>query len=104
MSGDALVETVAIVGVILFGLGLPVELGEAACYFPTVSNRRPMVPVKAGAASEVGFDVVVDTEEDSAGVQDPSLIAGRIASDIKCCTWPVGMNKQRTDLRRHRTA
>ena len=52
-GGDALVEALSVVGVVLLRLGFPVELGRAPAGFAAVADRGPAVPVEARAHLEI---------------------------------------------------
>src|SRR6266481_7451841 len=61
-----------------------------------------MAPEKAFAHAEIGRELVVDAELDDSSVQDPSLVACRIACYVERITRPIRVVHQSRYSSRHR--
>src|SRR5262252_527388 len=99
VGSDALIETVAVVRSVFFRRGFAAELGVAACDLAAVPDRRPVAPVEAFAHSEIGVECVVYAELDGASIQDPGLVACRVARYVAGDSCPVRTNHQCRDPR-----
>src|SRR6476660_177426 len=82
MRGNALVKTIPVIGGVLLWLGFAIELSVAASHFAAVSNRGTVAPVKAFTHPEIGIECVIHAELYSSRVQQPCLIARRVAGYV----------------------
>src|SRR5882762_10011920 len=94
VSGDALIEAVAVVGGILLRRGLTIELSGATRDFTTVPDGRSMAPIETFTHSELRRKCVVNAELDGASIQEPGLIAAGVARHIKGVPRPIRVNHE----------
>src|SRR6266852_2015630 len=61
-----------------------------------------MAPVEACAVAEIRRESVVHAEQDGASIQEPSLVASRVARDVEGVPWPIRVDHEGRDPRSHR--